>query len=206
METGYQDPYVFYALIEQDRAVGDKEAGLRDFVSFSQRFPDSPWLHVLLGDAHLPREEDSAAQSEYQQALTQDPAIPVVHFKLGYIAFKLGEYSEAADHFRREIAVDPGFSEAYLYLGAALHRLGKTREAVPFLEQAVTHEPTTVLAYRELAVAQLSTRPLTPRSSLRRSPTKNPPLRRSCRARTLIFSAPLASALTIVTWNVPPRR
>jgi len=157
METGYQDPYVFYALIEQDRAVGDKEAGLRDFVSFSQRFPDSPWLHVLLGDAHLPREEDSAAQSEYQQALTQDPAIPVVHFKLGYIAFKLGEYSEAADHFRREIAVDPGFSEAYLYLGAALHRLGKTREAVPFLEQAVTHEPTTVLAYRELAVAQLST-------------------------------------------------
>ena len=157
VQTGYQDPYVFYVLIEQDRALGDKEAGLRDFVSFGQRFPDSPWLHVLLGDAHLPREENAAAQSEYQQALLKDPGIPVVHFKLGYIAFKLGQYSQAADHFREEIAIDPGFSEAYLYLGAALHRLGKTREAIPFLQQAVTHEPTTALAYRELAVAQLNT-------------------------------------------------
>jgi tetratricopeptide (TPR) repeat protein len=155
--TGYQGPYVFYELIEQDRAEGDKQAGLRDFVNFSQRFPDSPWLHVLLGDAHLLREENSAAQAEYQQALSQDPSIPVVHFKLGYMALKLAQYSEAVDHFRREIAADPGFSEAYLYLGAALHRLGRTTEAIPILQQAITHEPTTALAYRELAVAQMST-------------------------------------------------
>jgi len=156
IETGYPDHYVFYVLIEQDRSLEDKEAGMRDFATFNERFPDSPWLHVLLGDAHLSRSEDSSAESEYQQALNQDPNIPILQFQLGYIAFKRADYSQAAEYFRREIAVDPGFSQAYLYLGAALHRLGKTSEAIPFLEQAVAREPTTALAYRELAVAQSS--------------------------------------------------
>lgn len=156
IEAGYPDPYVFYVLIEQDRSLEDKEAGMLDFATFNARFPDSPWLHVLLGDAHLSRSEDSSAESEYQEALNQDPNIPVLQFQLGYIAFKRADYSQAADHFRKEIAIDPGFSEAYLYLGAALHRLGKTSDAIPFLEQAVAREPTTALAYRELAVAQSS--------------------------------------------------
>lgn len=156
IESGYPDPYVYYVLIEQDHALDDKDSGMRDFANFNERFPNSSWLHVLLGDAHLSRSEDSSAESEYQQALKQDPNLPVLQFQLGYIAFKRADYSKAAVYFRREIAIDPGFSDAYLYLGAALHRLGKTSDAIPFLEQAVAREPTTALAYRELAVAQFS--------------------------------------------------
>ena len=58
VNLGYEDPYVFYALIGQDHALHDKEAGLRDFQTFEQRFPNSPWLHMLLGDAYMTRYED----------------------------------------------------------------------------------------------------------------------------------------------------
>ena len=67
IETGYPDPYVFCVLIEQDRALEDKETGMRDFATFNERFPDSPWLYVLLGDADFSRSEDSSAESEYRR-------------------------------------------------------------------------------------------------------------------------------------------
>ena len=64
LHLGSQDPYVLYVLIEQDHDLHDKEAGLRDFQTLVKRFPDSAWLHVVLGDAYMSRYKDSNAQSE----------------------------------------------------------------------------------------------------------------------------------------------
>jgi tetratricopeptide (TPR) repeat protein len=152
--TGFNDPYVLYALIEQDRALGDKEAGLRDFRTFYEHFPNSPWLHMLHGDAYMSRNVDSNAEAEYEQVLKLAPNLPVVHFQLGSINFKRANYSAAEDHFRKEIAIDPTLAASYLYLGATLRRLGKNSEALPFLEQAMVRDPNNTLAYSALATAQ----------------------------------------------------
>jgi tetratricopeptide (TPR) repeat protein len=151
---GFDDPYVLYVLIEQDRELGDKEAGLRHFRTFYDRFPDSVWLHMLYGDAYLAKNDDSNAEAEYEQALKVKPDLPVVNYQLGYIAFKRGKYAAAEEHLRKEIALNPTFAAAYLYLGTTLRRLGKNAEALPFLEQAVTRDPNYTLAYSELATAQ----------------------------------------------------
>lgn len=152
---GFDDPYVLYVLIEQDRELGEKEAGLRDFRTFYERFPGSVWLHMLYGDAYLAKNDDSNAEAEYEQALKIKPDLPVANYQLGFIAFKRSRYSEAEEHFRKEIALNPTFAAAYLYLGTTLRRLGKNPEALPFLEQAVARDPNYVLAYSELATSQI---------------------------------------------------
>src|ERR1700680_2420704 len=82
-EMGYEDPYVLYALIEQEHVLGDEEAGLQHFTAFSERFPDSPWLHVLLGNAYASRHDVTNAKTEYQQAEQGDPNLPSVHYAFG---------------------------------------------------------------------------------------------------------------------------
>jgi tetratricopeptide (TPR) repeat protein len=156
LDLGSQDPYVLYVLIEQDRDLDDKEAGLRDFQTLARRFPDSAWLHVVLGDAYMSRYEDSSAQSEYRQALAIDPHLPVIHFQLGCLAFSHDNRTLAAEEFRKEIDLDPAFSRAYLYLGLILRRDGKNREALPMLERAVALEPNLPLPYRALVVVQVN--------------------------------------------------
>ena len=155
LAMGYSDPYIFYVLIEQDHALGDREAGLRDFQAFNERFPDSPWLHLLLGDAYSAKNDDPQAEDEYRLALKLRPDLPIAHYQLGFIAFKHGNYADAEQQFREEIAVNPTFAKANLYLGATLRRMGKVPESIPFLQQAVARDPTDPLAYNAMATAQM---------------------------------------------------
>jgi len=154
-EMGYEDPYVLYALIEQEHVLGDEEAGLQHFKVFSERFPDSPWLHVLLGNAYASRQDVTNARTEYQEAAQRDPNLPSVHYALGRLAFDSADYPTAREDFRKEIELNPSFGEAYLYLGATLQREGETASALPFFEKAVKHDPNLSLAYSQLASAQI---------------------------------------------------
>jgi tetratricopeptide (TPR) repeat protein len=154
-EMGYADPYVLYALIEQEHVLGDQEAGLQHFKVFSERFPDSPWLHVLLGNAYASRQDVTSARTEYQEAEQRDPNLPSVHYALGRLAFDSANYPTALEDFRKEIELSPSFGEAYLYLGATLQREGGTASALPFFEKAVKHDPNFALTYSQLASAQI---------------------------------------------------
>ena len=151
---GFNDPYLLYVLIEQDHALGEKEAGLKDFRTLYERFPDSPWLHMLYGDAYMAKLDNANAESEYEQVVKLAANLPIVHYQLGYINFERAKYPAAEEDFRKEIVNNPTFALAYLYLGATLRRLGRNAEALPILQQAVVRDPNYVLAYNELATAQ----------------------------------------------------
>jgi tetratricopeptide (TPR) repeat protein len=151
---GFNDPYVLYVLIEQDRALGEKEAGLRDYRTLYERFPDSPWLHMLYGEAYMSKNDNANAEIEYEQVVKLAPNPPIVHYQLGYIDFQRARYAAAEGHFRKEIAINPTFAVTYLYLGATLRRQARNAEALPFLEQAVKRDPNYILAYNELATAE----------------------------------------------------
>ncbi len=154
-DLGYPDPYLLYSLIEEDHVLGDQEAGLQHFKIFSERYPNSPWLHVLLGNAYASRHDAANAESEYKQSLDLDPDLPVVHYALGRLAFDRGDYLSAEKDFRREIELDPAFGEAYLYLGVTLRRQGKDADALPFLEKAAERDPNSALTYTQLAATQI---------------------------------------------------
>ncbi len=152
---GYHDPYSLYLLIEQDRALHDPQAGLRDFKILDQDFPHSAWLDLLLGEVYDERHDSAHAETEYKKAASLDPKLPIVHYQLGRTDFNLADYSDAAEEFQREIALDPTFGDAYLYLGAALRRLGKNDAALPYLAEAVARVPNNDLGYTALAADQI---------------------------------------------------
>jgi tetratricopeptide (TPR) repeat protein len=154
-DLGYPDPYLLYSLIEEDHVLGDHDAGLQHYNIFSERYPNSPWLHVLLGNAYASRHDDANAETEYKQSLELDPDLPVVHYALGRLAFDRGDYLSAEKDFRKDIALDPAFGEAYLYLGTTLRREGKNADALPFLEKAAERDPNFALTYTQLASTQI---------------------------------------------------
>ncbi len=152
-EMGYRDAYVLYSLIEEDRALGDKPAGMRHFQLLTNQFPDSPWLHVLYADAYMAKDQQSDARKEYEEALRLSPILPTVAFRVGYIHFSNGDYDKAEAYFRRELRVNPSYSDANLFLGETLRQLGRVEAAIPYYRTAVALDSKLELAYRALASA-----------------------------------------------------
>jgi tetratricopeptide (TPR) repeat protein len=148
---GNEDPYVLYSLMREDKELGDKAAGVEHFKIMMARFPDSVWIHILLGDAHFKQDQAAQARDEYLIAQKMVPDLFEPNFRLAYLAFESGEYNSAEQYYRRALAAKPHHTEANVYLGEALRREGRTSEAIQQLKQAIEVDPKAALAYDSLA-------------------------------------------------------
>lgn len=152
-KRGNQDPYVLYSLMLEDKALGDKAAGVEHFRTMMARFPDSVWIHVLLGDAHFKQHQDAEARREYLAAVKLMPDLFEPNFRLAYLAFQGGEYAAAVPYYQRALAAKPHHTEANVYLGEALRRAGRIPEAIKQLRRAIEVDPKAGLAYDSLSKA-----------------------------------------------------
>jgi tetratricopeptide (TPR) repeat protein len=150
-KRGNEDPYVLYSLIREDKDLGDKAAGLEHFQIMLAHFPNSVWIHILLGDAHFKMAQETEARKEYLIAVHLMPDLFEPNFRLAYIAFEAGEYSSAEQYYRRALAVKPRHTEANTYLGEALRREGRIPEAAEQLRHAIEVDPDAMLAYDSLS-------------------------------------------------------
>jgi tetratricopeptide (TPR) repeat protein len=150
-QRGNEDPYVLYSLMLEDKALADKAAGIEHFKIMMARFPDSVWIHILLGDAHFKVSEEAAARQEYLAAVKLMPDLFEPNFRLAYLDFEAGEYGSAIEYYRRALAAKPRHTEANLYLGEALRRERKTTEAIAQLRRAIQLDAQASLAYDSLA-------------------------------------------------------
>jgi tetratricopeptide (TPR) repeat protein len=153
-KLGNEDPYVLYSLMREDKELGDKAAGVEHFKIMLARFPDSVWLHILLGDAHFKLSHYQEAREEYLAAEKMVPDLFEPNFRLAYLAFEAGDYPSAERYYRNALAVKPHHTEANLYLGEALRRDHQTAEAIEQLKLAIQIDPSSPLAYDSLAKAQ----------------------------------------------------
>ena len=150
-KRGNEDPYVLYSLMLEDKDLGDKAAGVEHFKLMMARFPDSVWLHILLGDAHFKMSEEAEARKEYLTAVTLMPDLFEPNFRLAYLAFEAAEYSSAEQYYRRALAVKPRHTEANIYLGETLRRERKIPQAIEQLRRAIQMDAKAALAYDSLA-------------------------------------------------------
>jgi tetratricopeptide (TPR) repeat protein len=150
-KRGNEDPYVLYSLMLEDKQLGDKAAGVEHFKIMMARFPDSVWIHILLGDAHFKVSEDAEARQEYLTAVKLSPDLFEPNFRLAYMAFEAGEYRASVEYYRRALAAKPRHTEANLYLGEALRREQKIPEAIAQLRHAIQLDPKAALAYDSLS-------------------------------------------------------
>src|SRR5262249_24065833 len=74
---------------------------------------NSPELHLLLGKAHLQREEYDQAIAELKLALQADPKFPFVHFNLGLAYMRKQELDAAKAEFEHDAVIEPDVAYNY---------------------------------------------------------------------------------------------
>jgi tetratricopeptide (TPR) repeat protein len=151
---GYHDPFLLYALAEQDRILHDAQRFSEDLERLRVHFPSSPWLYMAVGDNLKELQKLTEAKTEYLKAEKLDPNLPFLNHRLGSIAYNRADYASAVSYFQKEIAINPSYPAPYVFLGLCLHRQGKNSEALPYLEQGLARAPDAPLAYLELALVQ----------------------------------------------------
>ncbi|MCW5981134.1 MAG: tetratricopeptide repeat protein [Bryobacteraceae bacterium] len=139
-DAGYGE-HVLYMLVESYRNAGDAKRSQEAFVELGARYPDSAYLHKLMGMAHEWQNNESKAIEEFQAALRVNPRMPEMAFAVGYIYFKQQNYEQAAAWFAKELALDPCYAKAHHYLGEIDFAHEKIEQAAERYRKAIQCDP-----------------------------------------------------------------
>lgn len=108
-------------------------------------------FHLILGKAHLNREETDPAITELERAAALNPNLPFLHFNLGLAYMRSGDNERAEAEFRRDIALEPDLADNYEQLGVVYSRLGKDEDAEKSFREALKRDAKMASAYAGLA-------------------------------------------------------
>ena len=112
---------------------------------------DTPEFHMIMGKAHLNREEYDDAVRELEASARADPKLPFVHFNLGLAYLHKQQFEQARAEFQKDIAIEPDVAFAYEQLGGVEATLGNEDEAAKNYRQALKFNPQLVSAHMGLA-------------------------------------------------------
>jgi len=112
---------------------------------------NSPEFHLLMGKAHLNREEYDEAIQELGLAAKGNPNLPYLHFNLGMAYLKKQDFDRAREEFLRDIAIEPGVAYDYDALGVVYFEQQKDGDAEKNLLTALKLNPDLVSSRYELA-------------------------------------------------------
>jgi tetratricopeptide (TPR) repeat protein len=118
---------------------------------------ESAEAHLLMGIAHLGRQDYPAAKTELKRALEINPRLPTAHALYGRAMLALGEHEAAERAFREELGQNINDFEANLQLGYMRKAAQKFEEASTYLERAMTIRPNDLAARKLLASLRLQT-------------------------------------------------
>lgn len=118
---------------------------------------DSGEAHLLMGTAHLGRQDYPAAKTELQRAVELNPRLPTAHSLYGRALLALGEQADAERAFGEELALNINDFEANLQLGNIRKGAQRFAEASTYLERATTIRPNDLTARKLLASLRLQT-------------------------------------------------
>jgi len=118
---------------------------------------ESGEAHLLMGIAHLGRQDYPAAKTELERAVHLNPRLPTAHSLYGRSLLALGEQDAAQRAFREELDFNVNDFEANLQLGNIRKGAQKFDEASRYLERATTIRPKDLTARKLLASLRLQT-------------------------------------------------
>ena len=147
---------------EANESQGLYDAAIKEYQQVLTRAPNRPGIHFRIGRVLLARARQGAGPSgseadaarEFEQELQIDPTDANAAYELGEIYRKGGESEKAIEFFQKAVTAYPDFEEALVGLGRTLITVGKAADAVPLLKKAIALDPTSEVAYYQLALGQ----------------------------------------------------
>src|SRR3984885_7304820 len=137
------DPDVLYIVYRAHSALA-----ARALTTLAKVGPNSARLHEVLGESHASDSDFVGAISEYEKALTIDPALPGVHFELGeaILRNKVDEDSRARaeQQFAAALVENPNDAHSEYELGEIAFLRSRWQEALQHYSRATQLQPTLV--------------------------------------------------------------
>jgi tetratricopeptide (TPR) repeat protein len=113
--------------------------------------------HLLMGIAHLARQDFHSARTELEQSVKLNPQLLTANSMHGRALLALGAEEAAERAFRRELTLNVNDFHANLQLGHLRARAQRFPEAATYLERAVAIRPADLAARKLLADLRLQT-------------------------------------------------
>jgi len=118
---------------------------------------ESAESHLLMGIAHLSRQDFHSARTELERAVKLNPQLLTAHSMYGRALLALGAEEPAEAAFRRELSLNINDFHANLQLGHLRARAQRFSEASAYLERAAAIRPTDLAARKLLADLRMQT-------------------------------------------------
>ena len=112
---------------------------------------NSAEFHLLMGKAHLNRDEYDDAIKELQLAAAASPGLPFVHFNLGRAYLKKRDFDQARAEFVADSRIEPDVAYNYDQLGMIEFELKQTRPAAEYFQHALQLDPRLASSHYYLA-------------------------------------------------------
>jgi tetratricopeptide (TPR) repeat protein len=125
------------------------------FVDLLRKYPDSPQLHLLWGEAYASQGLDSEAEHEVRQAIQLSPTLAGAHFDLGVLEIHRRRWENARRNLLAELKIDHVDSRAFYHLAFVSLMEQKPDEALPLLRQAIHLKPDYAEAHYSLGKMML---------------------------------------------------
>jgi len=106
--------------------------------------------HLERGEEHLRREEWSAAEQAFREAVALHPASAVAWSKLGVALARQRRYLEAEEVLLRAVQLDPRHAPAHNNLGNVYREQGRREDALRSYRQAIAADPDYWVAHQNL--------------------------------------------------------
>jgi tetratricopeptide (TPR) repeat protein len=142
--------YLYVLSIAANKA-GRADLEQRALVQLVETGGNTPEFHLLMGKAHLNREEYDDAIAELAQAAKAAPILPFVHFNLGLAYLKKRDLEHAQAEFLKDIAVEPDVAYDYDQLGLLYSLEQQDEKAERMFHQALRLDPRLGSSYFQLA-------------------------------------------------------
>src|SRR5437867_1247862 len=136
-----QGEQVLFMVIESYRKLGKVDEAQAAFRELNERFPDSAFLHRLMGIAYEAQFQADKAIEEFQAALRVRAGMPEVAFAIGYIYWKQRDYGNARIWLEKELAGQPCYARAHHCLAEIARADEKWDDAVTLYRKALRCDP-----------------------------------------------------------------
>jgi predicted Zn-dependent protease len=151
-ETKVEATPVTYERAESTYGAGNYAEAAQLFLSYTERNPENPWGHYMLGLAAWRSGDAERALDAFDRSLQLDPNHRKSLYNSSRVLLDLGQTQDAIGRIEQALGQEPLSNEGLRLLARARHQLGQTDEAIEAYHRALAVDDRDVWSMNNLGL------------------------------------------------------